>query len=72
MSRTRRKCPYNFCYYGHSSAKEFRDKKKWGKPPHWFKTMYRQIERAKVKDALRREDFDNIPRFRSSDQWNWT
>ena len=49
-----------------------RDKKPWGKPPKWFKQMYRQNERAKVRNAMVHEDYENIPRFANSDKWNWT
>jgi len=58
-----RKCKY---------IKNGRDHKRWDKPPRWFKQMKRQLERARVKHAIRNGRFENIPRFRKSDQWDWT
>jgi len=49
-----------------------RDQKPWGKPPKWFKQMYRRIERAKVRNTMVHEDYENIPTFKNSDSWNWT
>ena len=39
--------------------------------PKWFKTMKRRIERAKVKSAMQKKDYDNIPFFRKSDRWDF-
>ena len=48
-----------------------RDRKPWGKPPKWFKKMYRRIERAQVNHAVRTGK-EIIPIFKKTDRWNWT
>ena len=48
-----------------------RDKKPYYKPPKWFKRMRRQIERTKIRDSMKSEEYDNLPRFKNSDQWDW-
>lgn len=46
-----------------------RDRKAWGKPPRWFKKMYRAMRRAKVRDALRN---GRLPeREVNENAWNW-
>jgi len=47
-----------------------RDKKPWNKPDRGFKQIYRQRERAQVKQAIR--NGHDAPVFRRCDQWNWT
>jgi hypothetical protein len=49
-----------------------RDKKRWDKPPKWFKKMHRRMERARVNSRMKNEDYDNIPEFKNTDRWNWT
>lgn len=53
-------------------TKKGRDRKGYQKPTKDFKSMYRRIERSKVKHAMRNSNFENIPRFRKTDVWNWT
>jgi hypothetical protein len=48
-----------------------RDHKPWNKPPKWFKKMHRRSERAKVKNAMVNKQYENIPRFKKTDQWEW-
>ena len=50
-------------------GKKQRDKKIG--PPKWFKTMKRRIERAKVHAAIQKKNYDNIPKFKRSDRWDW-
>jgi hypothetical protein len=50
--------------------KKGRDKKAWDKPNKKFKQVNRQKERAMVKDAIAKGK--ELPRFRKSDQWDWT
>lgn len=38
-------------------------------PPKWFKKMKRQLERAKAKAALKKEE--DAPRIRKTDRWEW-
>ena len=60
MSRTIRED-----YYGWSS----RDKKKWYKPPGWWKRLRRRIRRHIIKQAMRAGRM--LPRFKKSDIWEW-
>jgi hypothetical protein len=73
MSRTfRAKDSYYTC---EESFKATMDKKRWSKPPKWFKRMRRQVERARTKDAMRHilDDIEttNIPIIKHSDIFNW-
>jgi hypothetical protein len=52
--------------------KRGRDKKRWNKPPKWFKQQQRRIERARINNAMRHEDYENIPVFKHGDAWLWT
>ena len=66
MSRTTRKDHYGW-------PKSDRDRKKWYKPPSWFKRMRRQARRAQEHQALPkvvREDGE-MPVFKHDDQWDW-
>lgn len=47
------------------------DKKPFWSPPKWFKKMKKRIRKAKIKECLRCEDYDNIPFFKKSDGWDW-
>lgn len=56
-------------------VKDNRDKKPWGKPPKSFKKMNRRQERAQVRSYMAKEDcdnYENIPRFKNKDRWEWT
>lgn len=51
------------------------DRKKWGKPPSWFKKMAAAKRKAKAKQALRNmQDPDEliVPESPKTDQWDWT
>ena len=52
--------------------KRGRDRKPWDKPPKWFKRMNRRKEKAQVRQAMKNEDYDNIPHFKKYDGWDWT
>lgn len=45
--------------------------KHYWKAPKWFKKIYSRRRRAKVKDRMIHEDYDNIPVFRKENDWNW-
>jgi hypothetical protein len=53
-------------------VKTCRDKKAWDKPNKQFKQMNRQRDRARVRHAMVQEDYENIPTFKNTDQWEWT
>ena len=66
------KTPLGYGYaWEYQVNRRARDKKPWGKPPKWFKQQKRRIERAKVQNAMRHEDYENIPHFKHSDSWDW-
>ena len=48
-----------------------RDRKPWMKPKSNFKKMMRKARKAKVRAAMQHHDYDNIPRFRKEDMWNY-
>ena len=54
----------------HVINRRSRDKKPWDKPDKSFKQMKRRQERAQVRDAMSKGR--ELPRFRKSDQWDWT
>jgi len=45
-------------------------KKPWYKPPKWYKVMMRRIRRAKENQAVGADK--DIPRFRKTDEWEWS
>lgn len=64
---------------GHSSPVDYFskrnqkwDKKPWYKPTQVYKQMMGQGRRARVKNAMARKDYENIPVFKKEDVWNWT
>jgi len=60
----------HYDYYSKRNSK--RDIKPWGKSPHWFKNMKERTRRAKVKSAMEKRDYENIPCFRTENDWDWT
>lgn len=69
MSRTfRKKSPI---YQGLGKSWDTsQDKKKWYKPSKAFKKTEKQKRRAQEHQALQTEK--EIPRFKKTDQWNWS
>jgi len=69
MSNTVRKDHYNF------DERATRDRKKWYKPPGWFKRMRRQKRRAADHNALRKIDSAEpeveMPIHPQVDTWDW-
>jgi len=60
---------YTFAYceiYG-----EKQREKKFQNVPKWFKKMNRRIEKAKAKEAMKRGNYESIPRFKTRDAWEW-
>ena len=56
-------------YYSKKNNK--RDKKPWLKCSSDFKKMLKKRRRAQVRDAMSRKDYDNIPFFRTENDWNY-
>lgn len=40
-------------------------------PTSSFKKLRRQKRRAQEKDALRKEEYENIPKYRKSDRYDY-
>ncbi len=57
--------------FDHKIFRKGRDKKPWNKPNKAFKQTERRKERARVGHAMVQKDYENIPRFRKTDVWNW-
>ena len=61
-------------YIGHKYLEDYSraspDGKPWDKPNKQFKKMYRQMERAKAKQAVSQDKEPEI--VKKSDRWNWT
>jgi hypothetical protein len=73
MSRTvREPDPY---FSDPKDPKACRDKKRWYKPPGWYKRMRRQERRSQDRNALRRilrDGEGEIPIHPHTDVWHWT
>jgi len=69
MSRTERAPTPGIGRWFIDESKDKRDKKKWHKPPKWFKKMRRQSERAKLNEAARKQK--ELPIIKHDDQWDW-
>lgn len=61
---------YRYDYYSKRNSKI--DNKPWGKSPGWYKKERSRIRRARIREAMAHERYDNIPRFRKDNDWNWT
>ena len=57
-------------YYSRRNKKH--DSKPFGKSPGWYKKMKARARRAKVCNAMAIADYDNIPHFRNTNDWEWT
>jgi hypothetical protein len=79
MSHTYRKYPIwvphlsGIWYAGYTSyiPHKNRDKKSFHKPNKEFKTLSKRRRRAQIREALRNGDYDNIPRHKHNDVWEW-
>lgn len=65
-------CWTNQKYDFYTKRNRKRDRKPWGKSPKWYKQMREQARRAKVREAMANYRYDNIPRFRHDNDWNWS
>lgn len=57
-------------YYSRHNQKW--DSKPWYKPSKEYKKMQIQIRRAKEKASMKKQNYDNIPKFRKTNVWDWT
>ena len=57
-------------YYSRRNSK--RDSKPWFKTPKEIKQMYQRIRRAKVKNAMVLGQYEMIPIFKRTNDWNWS
>lgn len=57
-------------YYSKWNKKS--DSKPWFKSPGWYKKMMGKARRAKVRNVMVHADYDNIPRFCKTNDWEWT
>lgn len=55
-----------------------RDRKPWYSPAKWYKVQTQRINRAKIEDAMKRakktlgyDGYENLPRFRNTNRWDW-
>ncbi len=62
--------PHRYDYYSKRNKKH--DRKPWNKSPGWYKKMKARERRAKVCNAMVTGDYDNIPCFRKTNDWEWT
>ena len=48
------------------------DKKPWYKPTKEYKRLMARNRRAKEKQSMKNKNYDNVPKFKKTDVWNWT
>jgi hypothetical protein len=63
-------CGARYDYYAKRNLR--RDTKSWSKPPKWFKVKMKRKRRAKVRNAMVHERYDDIPFFKNGDMWEWS
>jgi hypothetical protein len=51
--------------------KEWNDWWNLNMPTKEFKKFRKRIRKAKGKQALKNKDYENIPLFKKSDEWDW-
>jgi hypothetical protein len=56
-------------YYSKRNRKY--DHKRYYKSPSSFKKMRKKIRKAKERHAMANKNYDNIPRFRTENDWLW-
>lgn len=57
--------------YDYSKRNRKRDFARQERSKLTMKKVYSRSRRAKVKQAMRNGNYDNIPKFRKSDEWDW-
>jgi len=66
-----RECHCDTYYYENRKRNYKRDRKHNFKPDKAYKKVTKKIRKAKERAAMQKHDYDNIPRFRNSDEWDW-
>jgi hypothetical protein len=56
-------------YYSKRNSKW--DHKNWDKSSSIFKKEKKKIRKAKERQAMKKEDYDNIPFFHKENDWDW-
>lgn len=56
-------------YYSKWNSKV--DRKPWHKSSSTFKKIIKKHRKAKVRQAMKRGDYNNLPRFRNENDWMW-
>lgn len=57
-------------YYSKRNKKY--DNKPFGKSPGWYKKMKGRERRAKIRNVMGHYNYNNIPCFRKTNDWEWT
>lgn len=65
-------CWTNRQYDFYSKRNYKRDHKPWGKSTGWFKKDAQRRRRSKERAAMAHGDYDNIPKFKKENDWNWS
>jgi len=75
-ARRQGRVPYKSCGCNHSRKHDYNSKrnhKRDNKPSHKSsrsdKKVYGRSRKAKIKDAMRRNDYENIPTFKRTNDW---
>ena len=79
MSRTYRKGPWYSKLWGKTGFYHFisfqprknRDKKDTYNPPRWFKKVLKRRRKAQVRSKIQNKDYENVPRHKKEDRWEW-
>jgi len=66
-----RTCDCNTWYHDNHKRNFKRDRKDYFKPDKKYKTMTKELRRAKERAAMQKHDYDNVPKFPKSDVWDW-
>ena len=75
-ARRQGRVPYKSCGCNHSRKHDYyskrnykRDNKPREKSPLTYKKMYGRSRKAKIKNEMKHERYDNIPTFKRSNDW---
>lgn len=64
-------CWTNRQYDFYSKRNYKRDHKSWRKCSKIWKKIYQKKRRARIRAAMSHKDYENIPKFRNENDWNW-
>ena len=79
MSRTYRKGPMysklwgrtGFYHFTSFYRKKNRDKKNMNNPAKWFKKVLKRKRKAQIRHHMRNKNYENVPRHKKEDRWEW-